>query len=160
MPLGVVRLLTFPTCCPVSAELPVIIFVKAPVLGVLFPISVLSMSPLSILTFVNAWELQFNPPVRVVALNSLKTPCPAELIPMLVPSIAPPSIFTVPIFTVPFPEPSILDIVKLPIPSIVEVLLNNTSVSWAVPIETSAVKPSTAVEKIVPCTLKTAKLDL
>tara|TARA_R110002074_G_C12227396_1_gene637881 strand:+ start:303 stop:515 length:213 start_codon:yes stop_codon:yes gene_type:complete len=68
--------------------------------------------------------------------------------------------FTVPIFTVPFPDPSVRAVtVKLAKPSIIELELNNTSVSFAVPIVVSAVT-STLVEKIVALTLKTATVAL
>ena len=146
IPLGVVRLLTFPTCCPVSAELPVITFVKAPVDGVVLPIEVSSMFP----PFMSASSV----------VKEVNVPDEGETDPIAVPLILPPFISTIPMFTVPFPEPSILDIVKLPKPSIVDALLNNTCVSSAVPIERSVVNPAIFVEKIVPCTLKTAKLDL
>ena len=92
------------------------------------------------------------------ACNAAKVPAATELPPITVPSIAPPSMFTVPIFTVPFPDPSVAAVtVKLPIPSIVVLLLNNTSVSCAIPIVASVERDeSTFVEKTVAFTLNTA----
>ena len=60
--------------------------------------------------------------------------------------------FTDPIFTVPAPAAETFDIVKLVNPSIVELLLNNTCVLSAKPIERSVIT-STLVENKVPVTL-------